>query len=328
MKALDKQTPQYVSMANELIKAAHNLTLMEKRVLMLAISKIDSKAKPHVNSLVRLTINEFVAEFGIDKDSAYRDIKNAVKGVRRRYARFFSVDTDGKPIEHDIDWTTRANYKDSEGWIEISINGDLNPYLYELKTHFTSYKLSRASALRSMYSWRLFELLMQFKGTGLVNIAIDEFSRVMELSVTYTKDFGAMRRKVIEPAIKEIKEKDGLAVNWEAIKAGRKVKALKFTFQAEKADAQPKPSTYRPIPPDAALETVDKPMTKPGAKSAYNNVLSTASQLLQVPKPSTQTKVEPINSDKGSKAELEHLKRLAALGGVPLETLLKPAKKA
>lgn len=266
MKLLAKQTPHYVSMANELIKAAHNLTLMEKRVLMLAISKIDSKAKPHVNSLVRLTISEFVAEFGIDKDSAYREIKNAVKGVRRRYVRFFSTDTDGKPLEHDIDWTTRANYKDSEGWIEVSINGDLNPYLYELKSHFTSYKLSRASALRSMYSWRLFELLMQFKNTGLLNIPIDEFSKVMELAITYTKDFGAMRRKVIEPAVKEIREKDGLAVTWEAIKGGRKVKALTFTFPTETQETKT-PKKRTSSPKIKASETIDKSMTKAQAKA-------------------------------------------------------------
>ncbi len=243
MKILDKKAAQYVSMANELIKAAHNLTLMEKRVLMLAISKIDSKAKPNVNSLVKLTVHEFVAEFGINEDSAYREIKKAVKGVRRRYARFFSIDTDGQPLEHDIDWTTRANYKDTEGWIEVSINGDLNPYLYELKSHFTTYKLSRASALRSIYSWRLFELLMQFKKTGLVNIGINEFNHSLEVPDTYKQDFSLLRMRVIEPAVKEIREKDGLLVEWEAIKAGRKVKALKFTFPTEqqlKLDTEPK----------------------------------------------------------------------------------------
>lgn len=222
-----------VSMANELIRAAHNLSLMEKRVLMLAISKVDNSAKPHVNSLIRLTVSEFISEFGVDKDSAYREIKKAAKGIRRRYVRFFTVDIDGNPLERDIDWTTSGNYKDAEGWFELSINGDLNPYLFELKSHFTTYKLSRASALRSIYSWRLFELLMQFKKTGLLRIPINEFAKCLELSETYTNDFGAMRRKVIEPATKEIREKDGLAVEWEAIKAGRKVKALRFSFPTE-----------------------------------------------------------------------------------------------
>lgn len=316
MKALDKQTPQYVSMANELIKAAHNLTLMEKRVLMLAISKIDSKAKPHVNSLVKLTINEFVAEFGIDKDSAYRDIKKAVKGVRRRYARFFSVDTDGQPLEHDIDWTTRANYKDSEGWIELSINGDLNPYLYELKSHFTSYKLSRASALRSVYSWRLFELLMQYKSTGLLNIGIDDFNKSLEVADSYTVDFSMLRMRVIEPAVKEIREKDGLQVNWEAIKAGRKVKALKFAFPIEKTETQPKPAPKYPTRSDAELEQIDKPMTKQEAAQVSSQIIGKAKKV--------GAEIMPLDE---LKSRLKSAQELASASGDVVDTFLTNADR-
>lgn len=275
-----------VRMANELIRAAHNLSLMEKRVLMLAIAKIDSNAKPHVNSLIRLTVSEFISEFDIDKDSAYREVKKAAKGIRRRYARFFTVDTDGQSIERDIDWTTSGNYKDSEGWLELSINGDLNPYLFELKNHFTTYKLSRASALRSVYSWRLFELLMQFKITGFLKIHIDEFSKCLELSETYTSDFGAMRRKVIEPAVKEIREKDGLAVEWEAIKAGRKVKALKFTFPTE----QQLSLVSEPKPPKAAKPENSSPkMDEFLSLSETKSRLQSAKELARLVNASVET---------------------------------------
>lgn len=283
-----------ISMANELIRAAHNLSLMEKRVLMLAIAKIDSNAKSHVNSLIRLTVSEFISEFDIDKDSAYREVKKAAKGIRRRYARFFTVDTDGQPIERDIDWTTSGNYKDSEGWLELSINGDLNPYLFELKSHFTTYKLSRASALRSVYSWRLFELLMQFKKTGLLKINIDEFAKCLELSETYTSDFGAMRRKVIEPAVKEIREKDGLAIEWEAIKAGRKVKALKFTF-----------------PTEQQLSLVSEPKPPKAAKPENNS-----------------QKMDEFLSLSETKSRLQSAKELARLAKVPAETYLTEKDRA
>jgi plasmid replication initiation protein len=35
---------------------------------------------------------------------------------------------------------------------------------------------------------------------------------------------------MIEPAVKELTEKDGWLIQWEAVKAGRKVKAIRFTF--------------------------------------------------------------------------------------------------
>lgn len=227
-------TDLYVTMGNELIKAAHNLSLMEKRVLMLAVSKLDSRhSSSQKNTIIRLDVLDFVEEFNMNQTSAYREVKKAVSGVRKRYVRFWEQNETGKEYEIDVNWTTKAKYADSEGWIELSLNGDLNPMLFELKSHFTSYKLNRAGALRSLYAWRLFELLMQFKRTGFLKIALDEFHHAMESAGSYRKDFGAARRKIIEPAVKEIRKKDGLKVTWKTIKTGRKVTSLEFKFPVE-----------------------------------------------------------------------------------------------
>ena len=223
-----------VTMGNELIRAAHNLSLMEKRVLMLAVSKLDSRqASSQQNTVVKLTVLDFVKEFGIDQSSAYREVRKAVRGVRKRYIRFWEHGKNGALYDIDVSWTTKAKYAENEGWIELSLNGDLNPQFFELKSHFTSYTLSRAGALRSLYAWRLFELLMQFKRTGFLKIELDEFHHSMESSNSYRKDFGATRRKIIEPAVKEIIKKDGLKVTWKAIKTGRKVTSLEFKFPVE-----------------------------------------------------------------------------------------------
>lgn len=79
-----------VTMANELIRAAHNLSLMEKRVLMLAIAKLDdSHFNSPSNPTIDLCVTDFSSEFGVNQDSAYRELKKAVRGVRKRYVRFF-----------------------------------------------------------------------------------------------------------------------------------------------------------------------------------------------------------------------------------------------
>ena len=42
--------------------------------------------------------------------------------------------------------------------------------------------------------------------------------------------FAKIRIKMIEPAVKELIEKDDWLIQWDAIKAGRKVVNLRFTF--------------------------------------------------------------------------------------------------
>ena len=53
----------------------------------------------------------------------------------------------------------------------------------------------------------------------------------MEATESYKTNFQLLRKRVIEPAIKELTEKDGWLIEWEVRKRGRKVVTLLFKFQ-------------------------------------------------------------------------------------------------
>jgi plasmid replication initiation protein len=107
-----------------------------------------------------------------------------------------------------------------------------------LKKQFTSYQLQQASALRSVCSWRLLELLTRFKSTGWAEYTIEDFAIAMDATEKQKMDFAAIRRKIIEPAVKELQEKDGWCIEWNTIKDGRKVKAIRFDFDRKKGRIQ------------------------------------------------------------------------------------------
>lgn len=65
---------------------------------------------------------------------------------------------------------------------------------------------------------------------GWLVIGIDEFHHAMEATDSYKANFGRLRARVIEPAIKELQDKDGWNIDWGVIKTGRKVSSLKFNF--------------------------------------------------------------------------------------------------
>jgi plasmid replication initiation protein len=52
----------------------------------------------------------------------------------------------------------------------------------------------------------------------------------MEAPPSCQKNFGILRLKVIEPALKELREKDNMLIDLELKKAGRKVTGLVFKF--------------------------------------------------------------------------------------------------
>lgn len=228
---------RWVSMTNALARAGQGLSLAEKRLVMLAVSKLDS-FKP-INSAdmltTRITAAEYVEAFGVDSDTAYNQLQSAGKALYNRSITFFEAahKRKGKELNPTIvkmRWVGMAKYQEGEGWIELDWFPRLLPHLIGLRKQFTSYQLKQASALRSIYSWRMLELLTRFDSTGLAEYTIEDFAAAMDATEKQKSDFNNIKRRMIEPAIKELTQKDGWLIQWEAIKAGRKVAKLRFRF--------------------------------------------------------------------------------------------------
>lgn len=221
-----------VSISNALNRAAHKLTLSEKRLVMFAASELNNTTG---NPAIELKATDLMEQYELDSSNTYKELKKVCKSIMRKAP--ISVQMDG--FLREINWAEYCDYHDSVGKVKIQFTGKIAGHISELESHFTKYKLARTTGFRSAYSWKLFELVMQFKRTGLLRISTDEFADSMEATATHRKDFGAMRRRVIDPAIKEIREKDGLEIKYTVTKTGRKVTGLEFIFPPEQQKALP-----------------------------------------------------------------------------------------
>jgi plasmid replication initiation protein len=234
---VDEQGRRWVTQHNALIRASQSLTLSEKRLVALAVSKLDPR-KPFLPLQVptaRITAAEYADTYKVDIDTAYDQLKASSKHLYNRSIRFFEPAhrRKGKPLvlsEVNMRWVGRAKYNKGEGWIELAWWPEILPMLTGLKRQFTSYQLEQASALRSIYSWRLLELLERFKSSGVAEYSIEDFCASMDATEKQKADFNNIRRRMIEPAVKELMDKNGWIIQWKPIKAGRKVNALRFEF--------------------------------------------------------------------------------------------------
>ena len=226
-------TDRHVNMSNTLVRAAQGLTLTEKRVMASVVAKLDSVRHWTPEKLkVCLTAMEYAETFDLALPTAYEELQSAADKLFHRYIRWIE-DTRRGPKEVKMHWVAKATYHHGEGWIELIFHNEIAPHLFLLRKQFTSYKLAQASALRSLYSWRLLELFMQFKQEGRLYITTEDFAQAMEAPQSCRKDFGQLRRRVIEPAVRELTEKDRLIITWEPQKTGRRVDALHFTFKSD-----------------------------------------------------------------------------------------------
>lgn len=218
-----------VNMSKVLAKAAHGLSLNQKRLIMYAVSKLDSRAEQPNQIVVRVTAQEYAKEMGIKPCNAYRDLQDAAEKLFGRYISIAFDTPHGREIEK-IHWVSSAKYQTGQGWVELRFTPELSPYISRLTNgNYISYKLHKAIELRSIYSWRLLELFMQWPDTRRLFITLQDFRHALEIPDTYL--YADIRIHCIEKSVKELKEKVNLDIQWEPVKEGRAVKSLKFSWK-------------------------------------------------------------------------------------------------
>ncbi|SVW35712.1 replication initiator protein [Klebsiella pneumoniae] len=176
--------------------------------------------------------------FEVSLDTAYDQLQDGAKHLYNRSITFYEAAhrRNGKPLPPtrvQMRWIGSAKYQEGEGWVELHWWPDLLRHLTGLKRQFTSYQLKQASALRSAYSWKLLELLMRFEQNGWAEYTIEDFCASMDATEKQRENFAKVRTKIIEPAVKELVEKDGWLIEWKPVKAGRKVAKVRFEFKRD-----------------------------------------------------------------------------------------------
>lgn len=229
----------WITTSNALARSAQNLTLGEKRLISMAISKLDSRAKvPKTGEcpIVKITAKEFADVMNLSPRTSYTQLHSAADGLMSKRVTFFeAAHRRGRKklatTQISMQWVGEARYVKSEAYVEIHFWHRLVPHLMGLQKQFTTYQLQQATALRSIYSWRLLELLTRFRKSGIAEYTVEDFAAAMGATEKQRANFNNIKRRMIEPAVKEMSEKDGWSIEWEPIKRGRRVHSVKFTFE-------------------------------------------------------------------------------------------------
>ncbi|MCP4903061.1 MAG: replication initiation protein [bacterium] len=227
------ETNRTITKSNELVRASYKLTINEQRLILSCIAQLDPR-KPIPKTRdgdikpMRITVEDFAEMYRVsDRSTAYTALKEATERIYERDIKTY--DKRGRRYGR-FRWVQSIEYHDGQGHVELVFTQHVAPYITLLHKQFTTYILKQISTVNSIYSIRLFELLMQFKGTGTVVISVDELKMLFELEGKYDR-FTNLKARVIEPAVLELRTKANLDITWEPLRRKRQVQSLRFTFQ-------------------------------------------------------------------------------------------------
>ena len=154
--------------------------------------------------------------------------------------RFSFFDEDGKLVKSR--WISQVKYLDNEGAIEIVFTPAVVQGISRIngvKEFFTQYLLSQTANLKSVYSSRLYELLIQWRSTGKTPIInLEDFRAQLGVEEDQYKLMSDFKKRVLDLAINDINEKTDIKATYQQHKKGRSISGFSFTFKQKKTDNQ------------------------------------------------------------------------------------------
>ncbi len=217
-----------VCQANPLITGFYRMSLLAKKLFVCAIAQInpdDSEFR-----FYRIAIDDFRELAGIDSKADYFKIlylaASELQGTNITIAR-----PDGRghliiPLSSTIveDQDTKT--------IGVKFPTELKPYLLDLKEkgNFSVYQLGNIMKMRSFYTIRIYEVLSQFRNADIKKRKFDvaEFRKMIGVPEGKLQMYSALKKKVLEPAKKELPKRSDIEFEYYELKKGRKVFWLLF----------------------------------------------------------------------------------------------------
>lgn len=250
---LEKALGYKVSKSNELVqRARYSLSLRESRALDYAVSKIQKADKPG-------------KVYKVDSKEAYRIVTQADghmggRDLRVAYDVFRSLQY--RPVEISpkagvrvsCNFLRHVTIDENSNTLSFEFDSKLTPHLLNQYKNFTAYELRNTARMKSVYGPRLFQVLKSYaKGQKIEKtFTLDELREAIGASFEAFKNsrgvyevkpiksyemYGKLKQAVIDPAVDDINQYSDMTVEYEGIKTGRKVTAIKFVVNDDHAEA-------------------------------------------------------------------------------------------
>ena len=216
-----------VTKSNNLVEAGYKLSLNEQRLVLSVISQLDARKPFPKNNEFIITASEFSQIFDIPLKQAYEILDDAAS---RLYERDIKTFDQAAKTREKFRWVDGVKYWDGEAKVTLSLSRHIVPYLAMLHQQFTTYELKQISKLKTSYSIRFYELLVQFINTGERYISLEKIRSLFELTKEYPR-FYDFKKRIIIPSLHEINLNTNLLVEWDIVKKGKVITGLIFVFQ-------------------------------------------------------------------------------------------------
>ena len=183
-------------------------------------------------------------------------------------------------MEMKTRWVSAIGYKPRDASIYLFFAKHIIPFLSELSSNFTQYKLAHILKFKSSHTIRFYELFKASMNSE-ITLTIEQLKAHLQLEDSYAR-MDRFQDSVIKPSMAEINEYTDIKASYSLVKEGRKITAFKFIFvclEDKKSKIKSKPN-YSKDRIDGVLKTDLEKYAKPGESYSQAATRIKAEQLI------------------------------------------------
>ncbi|MBK3311772.1 MULTISPECIES: replication initiation protein [Bacillales] len=215
-----------VSKSNTLIEANSRLNLVEQKMLLCLASNIEPSDRDF--KTYTFPIKQFHDLLGLSGSTKYTELSKITKEL---VSKVIEIRIGEELIQ--VSWLSSAIYNKNKGTIDLRFDPLLKPFLLELSSKFTSYRLANVVKLKSTYAIRIYELLKQYEHIKERTISLENLRYYLDAIDVYP-NYANFKQRVLKPSQKELNQKTDISFEFEEIKLGRKVQKIRFIIGSQK----------------------------------------------------------------------------------------------
>jgi len=212
--------------------ARYRLSELGIKVIAVLISMIQMNDDDFQQYILK--IDDFKELIGSDSKNTYKYTHNLIKELLSKTL---------KVGDEQFAWISYGKYIEGSNTITFEINRHLKPYLLALKGNFLKYNIRNILPLKSAYVIRLYELLKS-KWSEYKHYNSEAKSFTFELKIDWLREHfeipnsyqysSHIKKRIINKAQKEFREKTDIEFSYKEQKIGKKVDRLIITIKSNK----------------------------------------------------------------------------------------------
>lgn len=198
--------------------------MLERRLMLFCINQIDHDLTSSGQNLIfKIPVSE--------TNSNYNEIREACDTIQSKRIKLID---NGEEFDSIVPFPRVRYYQDKDNkksYIELTMFADSVKYFIELKNQYTSYSLEAMLKIKSLFSQRIYEIMQMQLGQKKWTFVYDVDYLRNILDCKYP-DFYDFKRRVLNPAIKDIRSATGFELSYVPHKKiQKKVVEIKFTVK-------------------------------------------------------------------------------------------------